>query len=85
VPLTTRWHSSYLKLFLSPNLCILPDEPETIGDGDIDLVLYFNTPALAEDGCLKVGDAEATITGFTFDGIPIEGTGDVRIVKGPKP
>jgi len=69
----------------NPLYDVLPDEPEMIGDGDIDLVLYFDTPALAEDGCLAVGDTEATITGETFDGTPIEGTGDVRIVKGPKP
>ena len=55
-----------------------------MGDGDIDLVLYFDTPALAEDECLKVGDTEAMLTGETSEGIPIEGTGDVRIVKGPK-
>jgi len=56
-----------------------------MGDGDIDLVLYFDTPALAEDECLKVGDTEAMLTGETFEGVPVEGTGDIRIVKGPKP
>ena len=55
-----------------------------IGDGDKDLVLYFDTPILAEDKRLKVGDTEATIKGFTFDDTPIEGAGDVSIVKGPK-
>ncbi len=63
---------------------LFPDEPEMIGDGDIDLVLYFDTQALAEDECLAVGDTEATLTGVTFGGVPIEGTGDVRIMKGPK-
>ena len=60
-----------------------PDEPEMIGDGDIDLVLYFDTQALAENGCLQPGDTEALLTGETFDGVPIEGVGDVNIV-GPK-
>jgi len=68
----------------NPLYGVLPDEPEMIGDGDIDLVLYFDTPALVEDGCLTVDSTEATITGETFDGIPIDGTGDVSIVKGPK-
>jgi len=69
----------------NPLYDIVPDEPEMMGDGDIDLVLYFDTPALAEDECFKVGDTEAVLAGETFDGVSIEGTGDVRIVRGPKP
>ena len=63
-----------------------PDEPEMIGDGDDDLVLYFDTQELGAgpDPALEIGDTEATLTGETFDGDLIEGTGDVRIVKGPK-
>ena len=60
-----------------------PDAPEMIGDGDLDLVLYFDTKELANNNCLIAGDTEAMITGETVDGRPIEGIGDVRIVTKP--
>lgn len=54
---------------------------EMVGDGDIDLVLFFVT---ADLDCL--GDVtEVTIKGFTYDGIPIEGTSDISFVKQGKP
>ena len=56
---------------------------EMVGDGDLDLVLYFDTQALV--GVLSPGDTEATLTGQTFGGVNIEGTGDVRIVVQGKP
>ena len=63
---------------------LFPNEPEMIGDGDIDLALYFDTPELAV--IFGEGTIEATITGETWDGVPLIGTGDVRIVspKGKK-
>jgi len=58
-----------------------PGEPEMIGDGDIDLVLYFETSDL---GCL--GDVtEVELTGTTFGGVAIVGTSDIRFVKQGKP
>lgn len=57
-----------------------PDVPEMIGDGDLDLVVYFSTPEVVNADALQEGDTEATLTGETFDGIPIKGTGDVRII-----
>ncbi|MFC1966870.1 hypothetical protein ACFLWI_08040, partial [Chloroflexota bacterium] len=61
------------------------------GDGDIDMVLHFNTQEVG----LSVDDTGATVTGQTLDGIKIEGTDTVRITpnneksqgnsgKGPK-
>jgi hypothetical protein len=53
-----------------------------VGDGDLDLLVYFSTPQLA--GVLDASSTEATLTGWTLGGIPIEGTDSVRIVtKGP--
>ena len=62
---------------------LYPDAPEMIGDGDLDLVVYFDTEALA--GVLLPGATEATLTGQTYGGLPIEGTGDVSIVVQGKP
>ncbi len=39
-------------------------------DGDTDLVLYFQT----EETGIVCGDTEATLTGETFEGVPITGT-----------
>ena len=39
-------------------------------DGDTDLVLYFKT----EETGIVCGDTEATLTGETFEGVPITGT-----------
>lgn len=58
-----------------------PLAPEMIGDGDIDLVLYFETRDLV---CID-GLTEVTLTGVTFDSIPIEGTSDISFVKQSKP
>jgi hypothetical protein len=52
-------------------------------DGDLDLVLHFDTQDLVM--VLSPGDTEATLTGETFDGTPIGGIGDVRIVEQGKP
>ena len=46
------------------------------GDGDLDLILRFKTQEVGLVG----SDTEATLTGMTFDGIPIGGTDSVRIV-----
>jgi len=45
------------------------------GDGRLDLVLHFKTQDLS-----LTGATEATLTGFTYDDIPIEGTDTVNIV-----
>lgn len=53
------------------------------GDGDIDLVAHFRT---ADTG-IQCGDVEATVTGETFDGIPLAGTDVIRTLgcnRGPK-
>ncbi len=63
----------------------LPSEPEMIGDGDGDLVLYFDTQELVATGAVEVGDEWAILTGATFGGTPIEGMGDVNIVVKGKP
>jgi hypothetical protein len=46
------------------------------GDGLPDLVVHVSTEALQ----LSAGDTEAILTGQTFSGQPIQGTGTVRIV-----
>ena len=45
-------------------------------DGDIDLILHFNTQELT----LTEGDTEATLIGETVAGVPIEGTDSIKIV-----
>jgi len=47
------------------------------GDGKLDLVLHFNTQQLAS---LEKTSMTATLTGFTYNGIPIQGTDTVNIV-----
>jgi len=56
--------------------------PEDIwGDGYVDLLLFFKT----QDLNLTESSTEATLTGETYGGQPIEGTGSVNIVpKGKK-
>lgn len=49
------------------------------GDGDLDLVLHFRT----QETGITQGDTEACLTGVTFDGTPIQGCDDVRIVGKP--
>ena len=44
------------------------------GDGDLDLVLHFDTTATGIDR----GDTQACLTGKTFDGTPIQGCDVVR-------
>ena len=46
------------------------------GDGDTDLLLHFRT----QDLDLDENSTEATLTGETTDGMPIEGTDSVNIV-----
>ncbi len=46
------------------------------GDGDLDLVLHFRTQ---ESGIL-CGDAEASLTGETFEGQPIQGSDSIVTV-----
>ena len=52
------------------------------GDGDIDLLLHFDTEKLN----LTVSNTEATLTGQTTEGREISGSDSVRIVpiKGKK-
>ncbi|MFQ5932184.1 MAG: hypothetical protein ACE5MM_07235 [Nitrospiraceae bacterium] len=51
-------------------------EADVDGDGDIDLVLHFR---FGETG-LTCDSTDATLTGSTFGGIPIEGSDSVRMV-----
>jgi len=62
-----------------------PEAPEMIGDGDMDLVLFFDTKQLVDAGCINQCTTEATLMGMTEDGYTIEGTGDVSIVEQGKP
>jgi hypothetical protein len=48
------------------------------GDGDEDLLFHFKTQEID----LDVTSTEATLTGTTFGGQPIQGTDTVNIVKG---
>ena len=66
-----------------------PDEAEAVhwaledvdDDSDIDLILHFKT----QEAGISTGDTETTLTGETYDGNPIQGTGTVNIVpKGRK-
>ncbi len=47
------------------------------GDGDMDLLLHFNTP---ETG-IQCGDTGATLTGETYDGQAFAGTDSIKTVK----
>lgn len=59
-----------------------PDSPELIGDGHDDLIFHFSTPALRADngGGLDGSSTEATLTGETLEGMPIDGTDSVNII-----
>lgn len=46
------------------------------GDGDIDMILHFNT----QDTGINCGDTSAALTGATFDGQAVKGTGSIRTV-----
>ena len=50
------------------------------GDGDLDMLFHFDTQILAELAELNEDSTEATLTGNTTDGWPIEGTDTVNIV-----
>lgn len=49
---------------------------EVDGDGDIDMLLQFNT----QDTGIECGDTSATLTGQTFDGQGIQGTDSIETV-----
>ena len=46
-------------------------------DGDMDLVFHFRT----QETGIQCGDIEATLTGETWDGIPVSGTDSVNTVS----
>ena len=46
------------------------------GDGDLDLVLHFRTQGMG----IQCGDTEASLTGETFDGQPIQGSDSIVTV-----
>ena len=51
------------------------------GDGDTDLLLHFNTQDVFNDADgLSCGDTEAVLTGFTYEGVSIEGVDFVLTV-----
>ena len=49
------------------------------GDGDLDLLLHFSIQDLAT--VLTSSSTEVTLEGETFDGVPVEGTDSVQIIK----
>jgi hypothetical protein len=51
-------------------------EEDVDGDGDVDLVLHFRVG----ETDLDCDSTEATLTGETFDGTPIEGSGPLKMV-----
>lgn len=53
------------------------------GDGLDDLLLFFSIPEIANFGALDEESIGAMLTGETFDGVPIVGRDDVRIVPPP--
>jgi hypothetical protein len=52
-------------------------EEDVDNDGDMDLVFHFRLA----DTTLTCGSTEGTLVGETVDGIPVEGTDAVRMVK----
>jgi YVTN family beta-propeller protein len=56
-------------------------EEDVDGDGDTDLVFHFRLG----DTDLDCGSTEGTLTGETFDGIPIEGTDAVNMIDRGQP
>lgn len=46
------------------------------GDGDIDMILHFNT----QDTGIQCGDTSASLTGQTFGGLAIEGSDSINTV-----
>ena len=59
---------------------VLSGRHRYVGDGDQDLLLYFDAKALP----LTITSTEATLTGQTYGDILIVGTDSVQIVKGPR-
>ena len=50
------------------------------GDGYMDLMAFFDVPTLVSAGILTETTTALTLTGSTFDNVPIQGTDSVRIV-----
>jgi hypothetical protein len=46
------------------------------GDGDLDLLLLFQV----ESTGIQCGDTTAPLTGYTYDGLPVVGTGAITTV-----
>lgn len=65
-------------------------EEDVDDDGDTDLVLHFRLGDTGLDcdstqGTFVVGEAQGTLVGETFDGMPFEGSDSVNMVRtGPK-
>ncbi len=51
------------------------------GDGDLDMILHFDTQALVANGDLTTGTTELILNGEQFDGTPIKGSDAVRVVR----
>jgi len=58
------------------------DSEPFIGDGDLDLLLYFSTPDFAAEGALGLASEEAVLTALTWSGDAILGLDSVRVVPG---
>lgn len=50
------------------------------GDGDLDLMLHFDTRALVGNGDLHAGTTVLVVNGETWDGTPIHGSDTVRLI-----
>ncbi len=68
-------------VFFAGALPVRSTECDVDGDGDLDLLFHFNTQELED---LDEDSTEATLTGATYSGQPIQGTDTVNIVPKKK-
>ena len=59
---------------LRPDKHVTGHAEDVDSDGDLDMVLHFK----ARDAGITCGDTEATLTGETIGGVPIEGTDAIK-------